>query len=398
MLNKSLALKFFDAASIQRWNDKLRPIALTELDKHAHKAIIVYCLGKYEEERGVTVKWDQLINGIIFELLRRTVLSDIKSPIYWKIKQNHKPQFIELNNWVYKNLEDDLAVIAGESMKTEFKQYLIREDYLDPLSENILNAAHIYSSYWEFQIIKQTNPNGYKVHEIDKLLLNDIEQFLDLAGMRKLITQQKIADFINLCGQLRYQIRWGNIPRMPQTSVLGHMLLVACFTYMLSLEINSCPKRLYNNFFGGLFHDLPESVTRDIISPVKNSVKGLPEAISQIERELAAEEIYPLIEPSWIPEFKYFTEREFESKVVRNDKIETISSDEITKSFNLDTYSPIDGELVEVTDKFAAFLEAYAANDLGIMNKSLQAGLEVFPKMFEGRIISDLQIYDMLRS
>ncbi|MGZ7169402.1 MAG: HD domain-containing protein [Halobacteriota archaeon] len=30
-----------------------------------------------------------------------------------------------------------------------------------------------------------------------------------------------------------------------------------------------CYRRRFHNFFGGLFHDLPEALTRDIISPVK---------------------------------------------------------------------------------------------------------------------------------
>ena len=70
---------------------------------------------------------------------------------------------------------------------------------------------------------------------------------------------------------------------MPETFVMGHMLVVAILSYFMSLELdNPCRKRLENNFFSGLFHDLPEVLTRDIVSPVKNSVKGLDSIISQI--------------------------------------------------------------------------------------------------------------------
>ena len=40
MIRKSLLLKIFDAAYMQRWNDKIRPIELIELDKQAHKMVI----------------------------------------------------------------------------------------------------------------------------------------------------------------------------------------------------------------------------------------------------------------------------------------------------------------------------------------------------------------------
>ena len=67
---------------------------------------------------------------------------------------------------------------------------------------------------------------------------------------------------------------------MPETFVMGHMLVVAILSYFMSLELdNPCRKRLENNFFSGLFHDLPEVLTRDIVSPVKNSVKGLDSII-----------------------------------------------------------------------------------------------------------------------
>ena len=50
-IRKGLILKLFSGANIQRWNDKIRPVELTELDKQAHKMIIAYVLGKYEENR-----------------------------------------------------------------------------------------------------------------------------------------------------------------------------------------------------------------------------------------------------------------------------------------------------------------------------------------------------------
>ena len=49
MIRKALLLKIFDAAYMQRWNDKIRPVDLIELDKQAHKMVIAYFLGKFEE-------------------------------------------------------------------------------------------------------------------------------------------------------------------------------------------------------------------------------------------------------------------------------------------------------------------------------------------------------------
>ncbi len=42
--------RVFDAADIQRWNDYVRPMDLTELDKQAHKAMIAFLLARFEKE------------------------------------------------------------------------------------------------------------------------------------------------------------------------------------------------------------------------------------------------------------------------------------------------------------------------------------------------------------
>ena len=46
MIKQSLLLKIYEAASMQRWNDQIRMVEITELDKQAHKMITAYILGK----------------------------------------------------------------------------------------------------------------------------------------------------------------------------------------------------------------------------------------------------------------------------------------------------------------------------------------------------------------
>ena len=45
MVTKDLLIRLFDAAYMQRWNDQIRPVELTELDKQAHKMVVAYMLG-----------------------------------------------------------------------------------------------------------------------------------------------------------------------------------------------------------------------------------------------------------------------------------------------------------------------------------------------------------------
>lgn len=393
MIHRALAIRFFEASYIIRWNDLFRPFEMTELDKHAHKMVIAYCLGKYEEDSGKIVNWHDIIKGCIFELLRRVVLSDIKSPVYRRIKDEHKEEFKQLNEWVWQELKPDL--IGVEKIENDLLAYIKNEDNcFDELTKSILMAAHLYSSYWEFNMIKHANRYSSTIAKIDNEMQKDLEGFMDMSGMRKIVTGQEISNFIDLCGQLRFQVRWGNTPRIPKTSVLGHMLLVACFTYLFSVEIGACDKRIYNDFFGGLFHDLPEATTRDIISPVKHAFDAMPQVIKDIEKELVQKEIYPLINQNWIDEFKYFTTDEFKSRVLINNRIMTVTSDEISDKYNNDIYHPIDGELIDVADKFSAFLEAYITDEIGIKTRHTMGGLDI-PGLFKGRTISGLSIPEL---
>ncbi len=392
MIKKSFIEIIFKAFSIQRWNDKLRPLELIQMDKHSHKMIIAWCLGKYEEEKGNKFDWIDIIKGGIYEFLRRIVISDIQSPVYKEIAKN-KSLMQKMNEHVYDEME---PVLASDEIREEFRNYLLNEDYIDPLSRKILDAAHKYSSYWEFQIIKNINPDGYQIKDISMELGKDIESYMDLAGINKLMKNHQIKNFIDLCGQMRYQIRWGHLPRVPRTSVLGHIMMVATLGYFLTREIPGvCRKRVYNNFYGGIFHDLPEAITRDIIKPVKHSVKGMSEEIKKIELRLLDEEIYPHVEKSWLPELKYFTENEFESKVRIDDKVKFVTSEEINDLYNKNKYDPYDGKLMKAVDNFAAFLEAWSSIQFGIKSTELEEAMSNIKSGYKNKNIAGLPINEL---
>ncbi len=391
MLKKSFVEELFKAFYIERWNDKIRQVELIEMDKHAHKMVIAWILAKYEEMEGREVEWINIIRGGIFDLLFRIELSDIKSPLFREIKKN-KTLFRDLSCWVYKELEPKIGSVR---IKSELKEYFDNYHSFDKLSYDILNAAHIYSSYWEFRILKKADPFEYQIEKIEDEILSDIKSFRHLSGIQRLLNQDTILKFIDLCGQMRFQKRWGQTMRLPKTSVLGHSMFVACISYFLAYELDACDKRLYNNFFGGLFHDLPEAVTRDIVSPVKRSVEGMPEAIKDIEEKWTEREIYPLIEKSWRGELKYFTRDEFLSKIEIKGKIKQVPSEEISAEYNDEKYNPYDGILVKASDELAAFLEAWHSNKLGMKSEELIYAMFEIQKRYRDKTIAGIPVKDL---
>jgi len=393
IINFSLVNELFRGFHIQRWNDRIRPMDLIEMDKHAHKMIIAYVLAKYEEKAGQSINWQSLIKNGIYELIRRIVISDIKSPIYSEVKKN-KIVFKELNNYVFKQIEPK---IENNEIRNELADFLFNESDKNDITNRILEAAHIYASFWEFQIIKQSNPFSYQNIRIETELLNRINEYSDLIGIQKLTHKHTIINFIDLCGQLRFQIRWAQVPRVPKTSVLGHTLLVAIISYFFVRENNACEKRLYNAFFGGLFHDLPETVTRDIISPVKRSSEEFDLLIKNLEMELAEKEIFPLIEESWLDEIKYYVKDEFSNKVVIDGKIndKDISIEELNTNYNQNRFNPFDGEIIRAADHLAAFLEAWNSCSAGIKTEELSQAAQNIKDTYKSKSLGTVAIKNL---
>jgi putative hydrolases of HD superfamily len=272
-IRKPLLIEIFDAANIRRWNDKICPVELRELDKQAHKSVIAFILGKLTEASGETVDWQVVMESCIFGFLQMLVLIDIKPQILHEIKKD-RALYTDLNEWVCKRLYPVLSPL-GQTFLKDFRDHLASSN--SSLSERIVDAAHFYATKWEFDIIERANPSGYEIDDIRERLLKQREEYNDLRGVQQLVLCRNYRNFIDLCGELRFQLRWSQIGhRVPRTSVLGHTFVVALLSYLFSLEIKACPKRRYNNFYTGLFHDLSEVLTRDVVDPVKRSVPARP--------------------------------------------------------------------------------------------------------------------------
>ena len=236
-----------------------------------------------------------------------------------------------------------------------------------------MSGAHFYVSKWEFDIIKPANPRADLVKEISDSISREQEKYSDLKCMEIFLKNRKLVDFADICGLLRFQQRWSHLYRIPKTSVLGHMLIVAIFSFLFSYEAGLARENCINNYFTGLFHDLPEVLTRDIINPVKKSVEGLDELIKDYEIEEMEKKIYKLIPEGWHKDLRMFTEDEFSDTGRRN------------------------GVLVKGADDLAAFIEAYLALKNGIRNEDLVYAKNKLKNKYKSRIIDGInfgKIYD----
>lgn len=392
MITKQFIELIHDAASIQRWNDHIRPHkGFTELDKQAHKMFIAFVLAKYEEsDHNIKIDWQKLIEGAIFEFLHRIVLTDIKPQIYHRLMEKSGGK---LNEWVLGQLQPSIETIPND-LASKFARYFYDKDYAKTEKE-ILKASHYLATDWEFKIIYNMNKTLHSIENTKKEIENELEDHSTLIGVQKMGFGRKSSNFIDLVGQLRFQQRWTRSPRLPETSVMGHSFVVAILSYVLSSQITSCKQRLVNNFLGGLFHDLPEVLTRDIVSPVKRSIEGLESLIKEIEDNELELKLFPLLPKQWHLQIRYFLQDEFASKIISNNEIAIITSDQITAHYNHDEFNPIDGEIIKGCDHLSAYIETYLSISHGITSKTLKEGYKQTFEKYQNKAIAGINFSEI---
>ncbi len=402
-INKDLLQYIFSGSYMKRWNDKLRPVEFIEVDKQAHKMIVAWLLcelnsSDLSREEALDLRLAVIERGLADYFLR-LVITDIKPPVYYKIKANPK-DYEQLADWALAALEPCLKG-AGESFWNKLSDY-VRHPVENDRAADILHAAHSYASYWEFKILRPLNGFDEEMEEIDRDFNEKLARhYGKLQGTRELMRQggSPLGSFARLCGQLRFQKRWSQTSRIPETSVMGHMFIVACYSYFFSMHIGACKARTVNNFFCALFHDLPELLTRDIISPVKNSVDTLGDLIRSYENSELESRVFAPLSGEYanlVERLRYYlgleAGSEFKETVMQDGKVVVTNFDGLQEKYNYDGFDPKDGSLLKTCDSLAAFVEAYSSIECGVDSRQLREGIKRIRSEYAGREFKGLKL------
>ncbi|MDD7424815.1 MAG: HD domain-containing protein [Candidatus Methanomethylophilaceae archaeon] len=341
-----LLYMFFDATNMHRWNDHIRPLDLTELDKQAHKAAIAWVIGKaWEQTEGKGLDWRMMIEHSIFSLIERCVMTDIKPPLFHRIKAEKAS---EMADFVMSEVDRSVPEMEP-GLKERLCSYL--ESSADRKEDEILRAAHYMATHWEFTLIYDMNRRMVGIEQTRKDIEAELEYHGGIIGMMRDVMGND--DFIDLIGQLRFQQRWTRTPRIPSTTVLGHSLLVATAVFLNDLDKGADDRTIYNDYYAALFHDLPEVLTKDVITPVKMNVGGLSELLESYETEMVESKIMPMIPEGWRDGFRFLIYDPFGEK---DDPV----------------HGRMMGRDIKASDMLAAYMEARLSRYYGITSRVLR--------------------------
>ncbi|MCL2821511.1 MAG: HD domain-containing protein [Oscillospiraceae bacterium] len=441
MITYALAAKLFESFSILRWNDRLRPIEIIEIDHHAIKSMLTYFLGKcseYSTKAPKQINWRRIVDVNILDFLSKIATSDIQSRVREELRKETAFSKFVCDSWRNPSFHLDKTILDS------LKKYLSPEND-DSIEYKILRFSHKYTTSREFKVIESFSMPCSDLTGISNSINRHVDESIHSSFKREAMDLRDenwtwLPNIIGMIERLRFQTRWSQTPRIPPTSVLGHSMYCAVLAYFLSIEIRYKGKKLsneqvVNNFYAALFHDLPEAISRDIISPVKKSSDIIEKLVAKIEKDLCEKNIMSQIPERWQSHFRFITGQmcpneetlnntqldtctvpykkqkdefikhgEFSNRIISKDDKYTIvpwGCDKSPYSEPMEDYigqSGLDGKLLKVCDNIAAFMEARMSLQHGIRSPHLDNGLSNSIHACKGTRLYNLNVVDFFDS
>lgn len=281
--------------ALQRWNCLPRLETWVEAENAAYVTHLAYAIGRAS---GLTQEQlTCLLQRALLKSLNKHFMTDINVVVREKMKI--------MNPGAWTALVDGMATktsgLFPRRIAGDLNPYLTDEaTYTIPGSKKKNKNISVVEDIVKYAQLKAaidecaTNAQVYKDH-YDKTQKELTER---LAGITRARAYEKIlsdhGEYFTTIRRLKYLRRWNRINRLVPSTVLGHTYLVAVLSVMFGLMPESEHKEngqfLYLSILRGLFHDVPESLTGDIITPVKDVIaKADDKLLGQVESDLMTE-------------------------------------------------------------------------------------------------------------
>ena len=294
-MKDSLITALESMLALQRWNFLPRLETWVEAENAAYVTHLGYALGRAS---GMTQPRIQcLLVRSLLKSLNKHYLTDISIDVRDKLKAR--------NPTAWTNLIDSTAVETSKlfprKISSVLRKYLTDDPgYLENFPDNKKDAQNQIESlirYAQYKVAHDECSVNAKVYHADyKMIINDLLERVEKIDNHE-IYEKLLAghsSYFIAIKRLKYLRRWNRINRLVATSVMGHTYLVAVLTIMFSLlcedETTKNETFFYHAILRALFHDVPESLTGDIITPVKREIEKHDKTLlDDVEEELNQE-------------------------------------------------------------------------------------------------------------
>jgi len=327
-----LKLLFSKWLTIKRWNNFPRIEDVTPLDNTGFVIHVALFLAHLEEKEWKIVDKEFIIKKIIFELFNSLILADINSGTRDYISQ--------IDPKIIGKLEKKVQTFLfwfewWDFIKEDMKNILENDSKI--LENKIIYVSKKFAGYQEASINSRVFFNTYDVplNQIKEILEKERKQ---LKSLDYLLDSENYKKYLLHIRRLSHSMRWAGKQRNYPISVMSHLAIITFISYILwNLENQKWGKiDILDLMLRSIYHDIPEFITWDIITPTKKAIEGFEEILEKVEYKMMDDYFFIYI-----------------SKEYKN---------EISK-FMLDPFSWKQGQLAKQADLISALLESRIERD-----------------------------------
>lgn len=318
--------------SIYRWNNFPRVENISTNDNFAfvlHTVLLLTYILEEKEWKKVDIWY--IFKKFLFESFDTYVLSDINSDVKFRIKRKNAATFKLLQEKVHKfivNLE------LPESIIEDINYIHDNED--NPkyeLEDKLLHFAKLWVACYEAQFNGKIYEDIYApIIDNMKKRINAPEFELFLKYLNINWETNELEKYLLNIRRLQFNYRWNSKKRIYPISVMSHLLVSFFLAYIIGKIECKTENDIIEMMKRALFHDIPEAITGDIITPTKKAVKWFSELLQEVEKDMLEE--YLLI---YIKKYKFY---------------------DTFEKYMLDPFEWELGKLVKLADLFSALFEA----------------------------------------
>jgi len=292
MIGTLLKLIFSKWLSIKRWNNFPRIEDITPLDNTWFVIHISLFLAEIEEKNWKKIDKEYIIKKILFDLFKALILSDINSWTRDYIIKEDEVIMQELEDKVLKYI---LSLDWEDFLIADIKAIFSKED--KNIEDDIISSAKKFAWYHECLVNSRVFLFTYDVamEQIQEYLENNKKK---LYSLWVLLENDNYKKYLWHIRRLSHAERWSWKQRNYPISVMSHLTIITFISYLLaSIENNSWEDYdVLEIMLKSIYHDIPEAITWDIITPTKNAVKWFREVLEKVEENMMEDYFFVYID------------------------------------------------------------------------------------------------------
>lgn len=269
---------------LRRWTSFTTEGKYNELAKQALNCIVAYMLATYSEEAGIAVQWERFPKIALYRAFQ-------KGYVYFDTPEHIIDEICKIGNIKKRQFDEVTKDIIAEKAGNTFADFLC--EGIGTQEFQIYRAATKIATYIELVENRdkmKSKDQIMKAQEITK----SFESFEEIPGVSDISDDIEGNTFkvLQKISTLRNKNRWAAQTYSLECSVLGHLFDTAVLAYFMSLEQEQDETLAAKMFFMGIFHDVAETWTTDIPSPIKDRIQGFRSATEKYELKMIEKELY----------------------------------------------------------------------------------------------------------